>query len=78
MQTSATGERIAAEPELPELLAASDALKILGLKSRTSLQMLVLTGKLTPAATVPLGNLYRRSDVEALAASRRASAEATS
>lgn len=72
MQTSADDGHVI--PTVPDLVAASEALTILRLKSRTSLQMLVLTGKLTPATTTPLGNLFLRTDVERLAAERAGAA----
>ncbi len=64
MQPHAPGE--------PDLIGAKDALRILGLRSRTSLSILVGRRELVPAASTAVGHLFNRSDVEALAAARAA------
>lgn len=64
MQTFAPGE--------PDLIGAKDALQILGLRSRTSLSVMVGRRELIPATTTALGHLFHRSDVEALRDARAA------
>lgn len=61
---------------MTEDITAREALAILGLANTSSITHLVAEGKLTPSRPRVLPNdayLFRRGDVEALAASRAAS-----
>lgn len=60
-----------------DLIGSAEAARILG-RSSTTIHRLVDTGQLTPAVVAPGGRagvfLFRRADVEALAAERTAGA----
>ena len=56
------------------VVTASEALDILGLKSRSSISIMVKCGELTPALKLSFGYLFRREDVEALRDARLAAA----
>lgn len=64
----------ATQPTVDDVVTASEALGILGLKNRSSVSLMVKCGELTPVRRLSVGYLFRRSDVEAL---RDARAEAT-
>ncbi len=52
-----------------EWVTSTEAASILG-RTRWTVARLVLRGELTPRQTTPLGHLFARADVEALAARR--------
>jgi hypothetical protein len=75
MNTSTATATDADPPSGDDLLGAAATLDLLGLSrtSRSHLITLHLKGELVPVASTSVGKVYRRSDVEALAAKRAAS-----
>jgi hypothetical protein len=62
-------------PVLPGLLTIREVARALGV-SRRRAHRIVASGALAPAMETPLGRLFEPEDVAALAADRRARAEA--